>query len=142
MLKGKNVPRVVVGALIFDHDQRLFLMRSSGKFEDQWIIPGGKVDFGESLIEGLHREILEETNLSIRDVQFCGVRELIQPDRHFIFHEYKAVAANPQEVRLNAEATEHVWVNQAQLSNFNIAEPTLELVRDHWLRSAKAGERE
>ncbi len=126
------IPRAVVGALIFDIQNRLFLMRSSGKYGDQWIIPGGKVDFGESMLSALKREILEETNLNLRNIEFKGVRELVESDRHFIFLEYTAIATNPNLVILNSEATEHGWFAKPDLKNLKIAKSTLELIQERW----------
>ncbi len=128
----KNVPRAIVGALIFDNQNRAFLMRSSGKYGDQWIIPGGKVDFGESLIEALRREILEETNLHLQEIEYRGVRELIEPERHFIFLEHTARAVNPSAVVLNSESTEYGWFSRDELQKLSIAKPTLELITERW----------
>ncbi len=127
-----KIPRAIVGAHIFDTQERLFLMRSSGKYGDEWIIPGGKVDFGETILAGLKREIKEETNLDLHDIQFCGVRELVESERHFIFLEHKARALNTADVRLNNEATEFGWFAKADLEHIKIAAPTLELIHEHW----------
>lgn len=117
-----------VGALIFDFEKRLFLMQSSGKFGDEWIIPGGKVNFGETLEEALKREIREETGLILSQCSFLGVRDYIKPDKHFIFLEFAAKANNPDQVVLNEEATQHGWFNQSELSKLNIAAPTRALI--------------
>ena len=107
-------------------------MRSSGKYGDQWIVPGGKVDFGETMIAGLKREIREETNLELVKINFKGVRELIEPTRHFIFLEFSATASNPDQVVLNNESTEYGWFRKSQLKDLNIAKPTLELIDERW----------
>ncbi len=126
-------PRAVVGALVFNKDnERLFLMRSSGKFGSQWIIPGGKVDFGETLESALKRELLEETNLHIKDIEFKGVRELVESHRHFIFLEYTAIAANPDQVILNSEATEFGWFTKKDLVQLDIALSTRTLIEERW----------
>lgn len=54
-------------ALIIDDDKLLLVRRSrtDERNADLWEFPGGKVDDGEDLLEGLHREVLEETGLSI-----------------------------------------------------------------------------
>lgn len=125
-------PAAIVGAIIFDAQGRVFLMRSSGKYGDEWIVPGGKIDFGEPMLIALKREIKEETNLDLDGIVFCGVRELIEPERHFVFLEFKATAKNPTEVKLNNEATEHAWLSYSQLSDVKIAAPTLAFLKDHW----------
>lgn len=131
------IPRAIVGALIFNQQQRVFLMRSSGKYGSQWIIPGGKVDFGESINDALKREILEETNLIIGSIKFCGIRELIEPSRHFIFLEHTAIAQNPDDVILNQESTEYGWFSREDISNLDVAKPTLELIDERWSRYDK-----
>ncbi len=125
-------PKVIVGALIFDTDQRLFLMQSAGKFGSQWIVPGGKVDFGESMADGLVREIKEETNLDVTHVEFLGVRELIEPERHFVFLEFQCVAMNPAQVRLNHEATQFRWLQKSEIGDLSLAPSTLELIQERW----------
>lgn len=129
---NKQWPRAIVGALIFDEQSRLFLMQSAGKYQDQWIIPGGKIDFGESIRHALIREIKEETNLNISNIEFCGVRELIEPQRHFVFLEHRAQAINPTQVELNEEATQFGWFQKSDLTKISIATPTLALINEHW----------
>lgn len=126
-----QIPRAIVGALIFDKQGRIFLMRSSGKFGNQWIVPGGKVDFGETLTNALQREIREETNIAISDIKFTGVSELVEPQRHFIFLEFTALAHSIDEVRLNQEATEYGWFAKEELAKLDIAAPTLRFIREH-----------
>ena len=106
-------------------------MRSSGKFGNQWIVPGGKVDFGETLTNALQREIREETNIAISDIKFTGVSELVEPQRHFIFLEFTALAHSIDEVRLNQEATEYGWFAKEELAKLDIAAPTLRFIREH-----------
>jgi ADP-ribose pyrophosphatase YjhB (NUDIX family) len=129
---SNQIPRVIVGALIFDNQQRIFLMRSSGKFGDQWIIPGGKVDYGETVLTALLREIREETNLEIKDIKFVGIRELIEPQKHFVFLEHTAIAINTENIKLNSEATEFGWFAKSDLNTIDIAEPTLALIQERW----------
>lgn len=57
-----KIPRAIVGALIVDRSGRIFLMKSSGKYADQWIMPGGKVDFGETVVSALLRWHLSRLN--------------------------------------------------------------------------------
>lgn len=61
------------------HDQRVVLVTntSSGRL----YLPGGGVDVGESLEEGLHREVREETGIAITDVQ------LITAAEDFFYHD-------------------------------------------------------
>ena len=118
----------VVGALLFNEKDELFLMQSSGKFGDEWIVPGGKVSFGESLENALRREIKEETNLELTNIQFLGVREMITETKHFIFLEHAATVLGDQDVLLNNEAVGFKWFLPESLKAIQIAGPTLSLI--------------
>lgn len=135
-MPGFAIP--VVGALIFDEENRLFLMQSNGKFGDQWIVPGGKVHVGERLEEALRREIKEETNLDLSDVRFLGVREMINPRNHFIFLEFSARARAPYRVVLNDEAVEYGWFTAETLGSIQLAGPTRDLIQERIRRGDPA----
>ena len=54
--------------------------------EGTWTMPGGKLNFGESLEEGVYREVLEETGIQINknNLTFISLSNDIVPDAHFI----------------------------------------------------------
>lgn len=126
---NKIFPLVAAGALIFDNENKVFLMQSSGKFGTEWIVPGGKVAFGESAKEALIREIKEETNLDLTNIEFVGYRDYIKTEKHFIFLEFCTKTENSQEVKLNYEALEYGFFGQSDLTKLEVAKPTLELIQ-------------
>ncbi len=109
---AQHYPEPTVGALIFDPEGRLFLMRSH-KWGGRYVVPGGHVELGETLEAALRREVAEETGLAIHDIRLVCTQEFIydpafwQP-RHFIFFDY-ACRADRTEVRLNDEAEAYAW---------------------------------
>jgi nucleoside triphosphatase len=124
-------PLCIVGVGILDEENRLFLIRSSGKFGDQWIIPGGKVQYGETREEALIREIHEETAIQMKEITFLGIRELIEPSRHFICLEYKALLNGSPIAQLNYEATEYGWFTANQLQTLPITALTKAFIQEH-----------
>lgn len=133
-MEEKKYPKAIVGGLIYNSRGELFLMQSFGKYQDQWIVPGGKVDWGESVQVAFIREVREETNLQIENVEFLGIRELIEPERHFIFLEHQATAKNANDVKLNEEAQHFGWFTQQTLNTINIAPPTRDLINTYGWR--------
>ena len=109
----QQFPEPTVGALIFNREGKLFLMRSH-KWKGKWVVPGGHVELGERMEDALRREVKEETNLDIHEIEFLCFQEFIYDERfwkrsHFIFFDY-ACKTDSTDVRLNDEAEEYRWV--------------------------------
>ena len=113
-MSDQKYPEPAVGALIFNPEGKLFLMKSH-KWHGQYVIPGGHIELGETIEEALKREVKEETNLDIYDIEFLIFQEFIY-DRsfwkkdHYIFFDYLC-RTDSSEVRLNDEAEEYTWVS-------------------------------
>jgi 8-oxo-dGTP pyrophosphatase MutT (NUDIX family) len=69
-----------VSAVIFDDDGRVLLQQRTDN--GRWGLPGGAVEFGESVLEALHREVREETGLTVEVGHLIGVYS--HPDHHQI----------------------------------------------------------
>ena len=118
--KSSRLPVVTVGALIFREDGRMLLVRTR-KWSDLWGIPGGKIEWGESSEAALRRELLEETGLPVRNIEFVMVQDTIlskefYKEAHFVLLNYRcqvdvAVGAATPGVRLNDEAQDYQWVS-------------------------------
>lgn len=84
MIRVKIVPndsKDVAKVIIIDNDKRvLFLKRSDyvDKFAGEWDLPGGHIHVGEDLMDGLKREVTEETGLSVGKCKFVDKLENIR----------------------------------------------------------------
>ncbi len=127
-------PEITVGALIFNNEGRLLIVKSD-KWNGQYCIPGGHIEFGETIIEAVKREVKEETNLDIDNIRFHMIEECIfsknfhDPEKHFVFLDYSCKAKNT-DVILNEEAQEFIWVSLDDLDKFNIEKLTLKSIRE------------
>ena len=124
-------PVVTVGALIFNDAGEVLMIRTQ-KWSNLWGIPGGKVKWGEPSEDALRREIKEETDLDISDIQFVLVQDCIHSkefyrDAHFVLLNYAARASGRQVVRLNDEAREFRWLGLADALKLPINVPTRKL---------------
>jgi ADP-ribose pyrophosphatase YjhB (NUDIX family) len=86
-----NGIKVGIGVLILDGNKILLGHRSinrkdtGGIFEpDTWSLPGGKQEVNETILECAKREVKEETNLDIDNLEVFGADDDIQPNKHFI----------------------------------------------------------
>ena len=75
-----NRPRVRVAGVL-EEDGKLLLIEHTKNERSYWLLPGGGVDWGESLEEAVKREFLEETNLTVKIEEFLFISETLAPDK-------------------------------------------------------------
>jgi len=73
-------PWVGVGALIFDQDRVLLVRRGHAPSLGEWSIPGGALEVGETLADGVKREVREETGLVVEPLATVDVVDRIARD--------------------------------------------------------------
>lgn len=72
------------GAVILDAGKVLLVHhREQGKY-DFWVLPGGRLEGSESILDCIRREVWEETNLEIKPGKILYIQEFVQPEYHFI----------------------------------------------------------
>lgn len=125
-------PVITVGALVFNDAGEVLMIRTH-KWSNLWGIPGGKIKWGEPSEAALRREIKEETNLDLADVEFVLVQDCIHSkefyrDAHFVLLNYTARAPGRQTVILNEEAHEFRWLAVEAARELPINAPTRKLL--------------
>ena len=70
-------PKVVAAALVEKDGKYLLVKEVLESGREHWIIPGGKVEFGETIEEAVRREIKEETNLDVEISRFLCFKEAV-----------------------------------------------------------------
>src|ERR1700685_2338726 len=70
-------PQLAVSAAIFRDDKILLVRRARFPARGLYSLPGGRVEFGETLQAALHREVDEETSLRIEIIGLAGWREVV-----------------------------------------------------------------
>lgn len=78
---GAPHPRVRVAAIVVRDDAILVVQHEKGG-RRYWLLPGGGVDYGETLVDAVVREVKEETGLGVRVGQLVLANDTIPPDRH------------------------------------------------------------
>ena len=66
---------VGVGAVVLRGDSVLLIRRGKPPMQGQWTIPGGRLEFGETIIAATLREVAEETGVTARIGGLVGVFE-------------------------------------------------------------------
>jgi len=129
-------PLATAGALIFNK-KNLILFLKSNKWKGQYGLPSGKLHYKENIINGLKREIKEETGLNVYDIKFLLNQEIIEPKDffkkvHFVSINHVCKTKNTN-VKLNHEAQSYKWVTAENALKLNLNLPTKELV-EYYLR--------
>jgi 8-oxo-dGTP diphosphatase len=112
-------PRVGVGAFITDEAGRLLLVKRLRDPEAGcWGLPGGKVDFGERLVETAVREIAEEVGLAIAVIDLICIVDQIDLDAgtHWVAPTYRARITGGCAVNREPQALEAIgWFGREAL---------------------------
>ncbi|HTB21129.1 MAG TPA: NUDIX domain-containing protein [bacterium] len=73
--------RVRVAGIFTRGDEILLVNHVRGP-ESYWLLPGGGVDFGETMAQALERELMEECAVKVRAGRLLFIAESLPPDRH------------------------------------------------------------
>lgn len=110
--------QVDVKAIISNKNGEILLLRRSeekyGKTDGHWDIPGGRIVSGETLLNNLRREVMEETRLSIsEDVKLIYAQDILLPqkEKHVVRLTYLVKGPNNPQITLDqTENTEFQWL--------------------------------
>lgn len=97
-----------VAAFIFNCDGKIFLAKFSEKFNQKWSIAGGKIDFGETPLEAVKREIKEETNIILQneDTHYLKTGQFIHNGHHIVYVDYIGTCHDESQIKINEEFSE------------------------------------
>jgi len=138
---GLRYPLATVGVLIVGPSERLLLIRTH-KWQDRWGVPGGKIDYGETLLAAAHREVREETGLALTTIVWAPTHEAVEHPQfhrpaHFVLLNFVARSVDEQVV-LNDEAQAYAWMSPDEALALDLNHPTRALVehyRSHGFRT-------
>jgi len=124
-------PGVGVSAILFDEQERVLLIqRGQPPAQGFWHVPGGKLEAGESLTEGVRREVKEETGLDVTIGPIMAVVERRQEGFHYIIIDFLAYLNDPSQTAISPDddASAAAWVAEDELDQYPIAEGLLPIL--------------
>jgi 8-oxo-dGTP pyrophosphatase MutT (NUDIX family) len=103
------------GALIFCKSTKryLFLLRNGARHDGSWGLVGGKIEPGETVVEGLTREIAEELGGKIVDAKLIPIEKFTSDSKNFEYHTYQITVDEEFVPVLNSEHRGYCWVHLA-----------------------------
>lgn len=135
-------PILGVGALVFQRNRILLVERGKAPLKGYWSLPGGVLETGELLRDGIRREVREETGLEVEPVELATIFERIMPDSagkpeyHYVLVDYicrvtSGVAAPA------SDASAVAWVTEADLKHYQLTSGTLPVIQSAFKKRRK-----
>ncbi len=127
-------PIVGVGAIIIDSDRALVVRRATEPLKGQWSIPGGMLELGEKLREGVAREVKEETGLTVEVGEVLDVFDSIFPDDsggyqyHYVLIDFLCRPIGGQ-LAASSDVDAARWVRSEDLDSLNMKPVTVRVIR-------------
>ena len=127
-------PILGVGGLVFDGGRVLLVQRGARPAKGLWSIPGGKVRRGETLVEAVRREMLEETGMRVSVGRLVAVYERIPgpeiegTERHFVVLDYLCDAVGGR-LLAGDDAAKADWFGLEDLAHLPLTPGAEEVIR-------------
>jgi 8-oxo-dGTP diphosphatase len=136
-------PLVGVGGVVIDYGRALLIRRASEPLRGEWSIPGGMLELGETLEQGVARELLEETSLQVRVLELIEVFERIvyapngeraggavleRPRFHYVIADYLCERISGEHAAAS-DVTDVVFAEEDDLGRFHLTETALRILK-------------
>jgi len=124
-------PQLAVSAAIFRDDKILLVRRARSPAKGFYTLPGGRVEFGESLHTALRREVDEETCLNIEIIGLAGWREALPATSggggHYLIMSF-AARWTAREPVLNDEHDDFRWMAPDAIADLKLTGGLVEVI--------------
>ena len=126
-------PIVGVGGVIISDGRALLVRRAAPPLLGEWSIPGGMLEVGETLIEGVRRELREETGMDVQVLDLLDVFERInldasgKPQYHFVVVDYLCRALRG-DARAGSDVSEVAWAVPSELEKYSVTKTATRVI--------------
>ena len=141
-----EAPIVGVGAVIIEQNRVLLVQRGREPLKGKWSLPGGMLELGESLAEGVVREVREETGLIVEVLELVELLDRVHresiPDGervryHYVIADYLCrVVGGTLQASSDADAVR--WIERAEWNSHSALalDPiTIRVIEAGWQRA-------
>jgi len=126
-------PIVGVGAVVVQNGLALVVRRATEPLKGEWSIPGGMLELGEKLRDGIAREVLEETGLIVEVGEVLDVFDSIFPDAegktqyHYVLIDF---VCHPTAGTLQAssDVSDAKWVSAEEAAQLGMKSATVGVI--------------
>jgi mutator protein MutT len=129
-----EAPIVGVGAVVIDGTKVLLVRRGNEPLKGEWSLPGGALEVGETLQQGVVREVFEETGVTVAPAGVIEILDRIVKDEesgrvryHYVLIDFvcRVISGSPS---VGSDADEVRWVDRAALEEYRLAPVTVRVI--------------
>ena len=127
-------PIIGIGAVIVSGHRALLVRRNTEPLRGEWSVPGGMLELGETLHDGVRREVLEETGLTVEPGEVLDVFDSIFTDAagrtqyHYVLIDYLCRVISG-EARPASDVSDVRWVSEDALPAMGLRDSIEQVVR-------------
>ncbi len=126
-------PVVGVGGVIVRDGRVVLVKRAHEPRRGEWSLPGGRVELGETLVDAVRREVLEETGLEVEVGALVELFDRVhrregRVQYHFVIADF---LCHPRGGTLRAgdDALEVAWVAEDALAGYGVNAHAVGVIR-------------
>lgn len=131
--------RIAMKALIVNDEGQVLILREATTYDEgtntgRYHLPGGRLNPGEPYLDGLNREVMEETGLTVSVERPLYVGEwfpVIKGVSNQIVAVFFVCKATGGEVRLSDEHDNFEWINPQDVEKFDFMPPDDDVIRTY-----------
>ncbi len=136
-----SAPVAAVGAVVIQGNDVLLVKRAYPPRQGEWSLPGGQLELGESLVEGVRREVREETGLEVEVGAVVEVFDRVHKDEsgrvryHFVIVDFLCRPAGGT-LGAGGDAADVRWVPRSEVTVLGVNRHAVAVVERGFLLRA------
>ncbi len=136
-----ETPLMGVGGVVVNEGRVLLVRRGSEPLKGHWTLPGGLLELGEPVTEGVAREVREETGLTVEPMELVELIDRVHREGgrvryHYVIADYLCRLTGGT-LRAGSDADGARWVERAEWNSHSalILDPiTVRVIEKGWQR--------